>query len=227
MVLQPKPGPGRPKKSNPDPLDIANLHMDWDANHVIRDRLREGQQMLVGGQGEDIPTVVSNVDVLQPLIARMSLAPERPLPSIEHLRDEIERLYMKNKRGNTQEDMPNVVELSWRVRKLLVFTKMKVRRKEVSSVTLRHYRFECILLTTNSRSKIKITRYNILNFPFIGYGVAEQERAYLHWSDHNRPQINYITKVPEFQQICLELDSSLQVRGTMGGGMWWQPREFE
>lgn len=138
MVLQSKPA-GRPKKTNPDPLDISQLHMDWDGNHVIRDRLREGQQMLVGTGAEDIPTVVSNVDILQPVITRMSLAPERPLPSVERLRDEIERLYMKNKRGNTPEEMPNIVDLTWRVRKLLVFIKMKVRRKEVSSVTLLHY----------------------------------------------------------------------------------------
>jgi hypothetical protein len=55
---------------------------------------------------------------------------------VESLRDEIEAVYMRNKRGKTQEDVPNIARDGWRIRKLLGFVKMKVRREEVSEVPL-------------------------------------------------------------------------------------------
>ncbi|CAK9019974.1 Uncharacterized protein SCF082_LOCUS14736 [Durusdinium trenchii] len=64
----------------------------------------------------------------------MSLTETKPLPVIDTLRDEVERIYVKNKRQNAPETAPDVVALSWRIRKLLGFLKMKCRRREVSGV---------------------------------------------------------------------------------------------
>lgn len=129
---------GRPKLSTHELLDIKGLHLEWDSSEKIRDRLRDGGELLEGSTGEDIPTCVKNEEVLQPLVTKMSLTTTRPLPAVESLRDEVESVYLKNKRGTVPEDMPNVVTLSWRIRKLLGFIKMKVRRREVSSVTFLH-----------------------------------------------------------------------------------------
>ena len=124
---------GRPKASVSETLDIRNLATEWDANDDIRERLREGGSLLAGGTGEDIPTTVSNHDVLQPIIVRMSLTESRPLPAVDTLRDEVEAIYLKCKRGQNPEDVPDVIAISWKIRKLLGFLKMKVRRHEVST----------------------------------------------------------------------------------------------
>ena len=69
----------------------------------------------------------------------MSLRECRPLPPIDELRAEMEKLYTKNKRGTSPEDQEEIVKASWRVKKMLGFVKMKCRREEVSTVTCQHY----------------------------------------------------------------------------------------
>ena len=86
------------------------------------------------GKTEDIPACVAASYVLQPLITRICMAEHKPLPSVDKLRDEVEKVYLVNKRGQTPEDQPDVIAVSWRIRKLLGFLKMKCRRAEVSSV---------------------------------------------------------------------------------------------
>ena len=140
MTKQNKPA-GRPKASVSENLDIKKLSTEWDDNDVIRERLRSGGNLLEGGLGEDIATTVANHDVLQPLIVRMSLTETRPLPVVDSLRDEVEALYLKSKRGQNPEDAPDVIGISWRIRKLLGFLKMKVRRHEVSNVPSPQYIF--------------------------------------------------------------------------------------
>ena len=140
MTKQKKPA-GRPKASVSENLDIKKLSTEWDDNDVIRERLRSGGNLLEGGLGEDIATTVANHDVLQPLIVRMSLTETRPLPVVDSLRDEVEALYPKSKRGQNPEDAPDVIGISWRIRKLLGFLKMKVRRHEVSNVSSPQYIF--------------------------------------------------------------------------------------
>ena len=128
--------PGRPKLSTNEVLDLTNLHLDWDNNPEIRERLLDAQDLLVDDGCDDIPTAKNNTPVLHPLLTRMSLTEHRTLPGVESLRDEIEAVYMRNKRGKTQEDVPNIARDGWRIRKLLGFVKMKVRREEVSEVPL-------------------------------------------------------------------------------------------
>ena len=129
-----KPG-GRPKQTITESIDLKNLHVEWDSIEEIRDRIRDGGDLLISTKGESIPAILSNSSVLQPLITRMSLTQTKPLPIVEPLRDEVEAIYIKNKRGGNSESVPDVVSESWKIRKLLTFLKMKVRRQEVSSAS--------------------------------------------------------------------------------------------
>ena len=131
-----KSGGGRPKKTSTETLDVKNIHLELDGSEDIRDRLRNGGDLLVIPQKEvvdNIPSVVANASVLQPFITRMSLLDSRPLPAVDGLRDEVEAIFLKNKRGETPEDRPDVINIGWQIRKMLTFLKMKVRRGEVSS----------------------------------------------------------------------------------------------
>ncbi len=134
MSARNKKPAGRPKNVVQEVLDITRLHIEWDSSEEVRDRIRDGQELLIDGKGEDIKAVLSNINALQPIITRMSLTQSRPLPIVEQLRSEVEALYLKNKRGENPDDQPDVVAISWRIRKLLTYLKMKVRRQEVSSV---------------------------------------------------------------------------------------------
>lgn len=125
---------GRPKNTVSEQLDITRLHLEWDACEEIRKSVLEGGGLIAEGKGEDIKAVLDNQMCLQPFITRMSLTQSRPMPSVDHLRLEVEALYLKNKRGQTPEDQPDVIAIAWRIRKLLTYLKMKVRRHEVSSV---------------------------------------------------------------------------------------------
>lgn len=139
MVLAQKKRPsGRPKRSVTETLDVADLHRDWDSSQELRARLRDGQGLLKEYKSEDITSTVDNVLALQPLITRMSLTQSRPLPGVDALRDQVEQFYLKNKRGQSQEEIPDVIGISWQIRKFLGFVKMKARRKEVSSVPFPH-----------------------------------------------------------------------------------------
>ena len=129
---------GRPKLGPQAILPIDGLHLEGDGNHDIRECLRGGQELMPEGKTEDISACVAASNVLQPLITRMSMAEHKPLPVVEKLRDEVEKVYLVNKRGQTHEDQPDVISASWRIRKLLGFLKMKCRRREVSSVPFLH-----------------------------------------------------------------------------------------
>ena len=48
--------PGRPKLSTNEVLDLTNLHLDWDNNPEIRERLLDAQDLLVDDGCDDIPT---------------------------------------------------------------------------------------------------------------------------------------------------------------------------
>lgn len=139
MVLSKKKRPsGRPKSSVAETLNVADLHREWDCNEELRARLRDGQGLLTDYKSEDIQSTLENLHALQPLITRMSMTQTRPLPGVDGLRDEVEKFFLANKRGQSQEEFPDVVNISWKIRKFLGFVKMKVRRKEVSSAPFLH-----------------------------------------------------------------------------------------
>ena len=132
---------GRPKNATTEVLDIAKIHQDWDGCVELRDRVMDGGNLLVEPHEDNIPSSVANFLALQPFITRMSLSSTRPLPAIETLREEVECFYLKCKRGGTSADFQDVVQIAWKVRKMLGFIKMKVRRREVSSAPLFNFTF--------------------------------------------------------------------------------------
>eukprot|EP00435_Cladocopium_sp_Y103_P012571 s702_g3.t1 len=123
---------GRPKSETQETLDLRSLSLEWDANEEIRTRLREGGGLLVDCKGEDIQSILSNLAVLQPFITRMSLTTSRPLPLVETLRDEVEAIHLRNKRGSNPEDVPDVIAIGWKIRKMLTYVKMKEVVDEVN-----------------------------------------------------------------------------------------------
>lgn len=117
--------------------NIEDVALEWDANPELRERLRDGGQALPTPAGQDITTCVKNSVLLVPLLTRMSSVKKRPVPSIDQLKDELEALLQKNKRGVDfgGEDIP---KCAWALRKLCGFVKMKVRRREVSTAARLH-----------------------------------------------------------------------------------------
>ena len=117
-------------------MDLSTLASEWDSEQSLRNRLREGSSVLHpdSGKGEDIGTSIKNQELLIPLLTRMSVAPKRALPGIDPLREGISALLTLNKRPPKPEDWDDIMATAWRLRFLLGFIKMKVRRKEVSKV---------------------------------------------------------------------------------------------
>ena len=57
------------KKTNPDGLmNVKGLAKEWDENEVVRERVRNGSDLLhpESGEGEDIKTVVLNQELVGP-----------------------------------------------------------------------------------------------------------------------------------------------------------------
>lgn len=131
---------GRGKKQPGEVMmDVLNVHTEWDANEEIRGKLRDGGTLLAkDSETDDIPTCVKNKELLTPMVERMAQQVGRPHPPIDPLREEVAKMYCKNKRS----PMPEFKDLqneAWRLRHLVCFVKTKVRRKEVSSETLWQY----------------------------------------------------------------------------------------
>ena len=114
--------------------NIENVFKEWDDSEELRDRLREGGPVLPTPAGQDITTCIKNSILLTPLLARMSSDGKRTVPSIDQLKEEIEALLRKNKRGVDTEGV-DVPKCGWALRKLCGFIKMKARRREVSTAT--------------------------------------------------------------------------------------------
>lgn len=118
------------------PLNIADVHVEWDADLSIRGRLRDGGTFLndTKEKVEDIPTCIKNAEILLPLLNRMSGLEKRPVPAVEDLREEICKALTLSKRSS-QEDAGMVVDTASHIKKLCGFVKMKCRRNEPSSAT--------------------------------------------------------------------------------------------
>ena len=117
-------------------LDVAGLSAQWDECEDIRSRLREGESFIhPEGKACDVQGCCRNSSVLIPILTRMAALDGRPVPPVEPLRQQIDELMTKNKRGNAPEECDEIVKASWHVKKLCGFVKMKCRRSEVSCVT--------------------------------------------------------------------------------------------
>lgn len=136
------PANSKRRESDPPPptLEVDGLWQEWDQQEDIRNRLRDGETFLhPEAKGDDVSGCCLNSTVLAPILIRMSTVEGKPLPAVDPTRLEIDKLLTKNKRGNIPEEVTDVVKSSWRLKKMCGFIKMKVRRKEVSTVTQRTF----------------------------------------------------------------------------------------
>jgi len=126
----------RTKAKSQSALDLETLSSEWDSDPDIRERLRDGGSFLhpKSSSGEDIPTCVLNKELLTPLLVRMSMTEKKQLPCIHDLHASVESLLTLHKRPPKPEDFDDNMALTWRVRFMLGFVKMKARRQEVSKV---------------------------------------------------------------------------------------------
>lgn len=123
------------KGSDRPVLDVAGLCEEWDSAEDIRGRLRNGQTFEnPEGPNDDVNGCCKHASILSPILTRMATVEGRPLPNLDPLRQEIDKLFIQNKRTGPEEG-DQVVKASWRVKKLCGFVKMKVRRGEVSAVS--------------------------------------------------------------------------------------------
>lgn len=118
-------------------VSIDGIAREWDQSVDIKERLLSGGNPLhpdTPVKQEDNSVCVLNKDLLIPCLSRMCLLTKRPIPTIDDLRQEVTTLLTLSKR--TGNDVVAAVETTAQtLKKLLVFVKAKVRRKEVSTVT--------------------------------------------------------------------------------------------
>ena len=128
--------PAEEEAAGPEILDVEGLCAQWDECEDIRTRLRDGESFIhPEGQGEDVKSCCRNSSLLIPILTRMAAVEGKPVPPVEPLRNEIDKIMTKNKRGNAPEEYDDIVRTSWKLKKLCGFVKMKCRREEVSCVT--------------------------------------------------------------------------------------------
>eukprot|EP00438_Fugacium_kawagutii_P011943 Skav218689 [mRNA] locus=scaffold4775:79741:83578:+ [translate_table: standard] len=105
-----------------DALDVTNLADEWDGCEDIRGRLRNGETFLHPNfSTENVKGCIYNSSILVPLLTRMSIKDDKPLPAIQELRDEIGTLFEKNKRGSSPEDGEAIIQSGWSVKKCCGF----------------------------------------------------------------------------------------------------------
>ena len=120
-------------------LDIQGVHLEWDGDEKLRERMREGKSILEEGTDKivDIQVCVKHQEYLIPLLARMAHLPGKILPSVEDLRNEMVKFLEVNKRM-VDSDVKMIVDSAAHVKKLCGFVKTKARREEPSRATQLH-----------------------------------------------------------------------------------------
>lgn len=191
----------RSSASVAEQLDIGGVADEWDDTEDIRTRLREGGGFFHPEGGDDVQGCCRNSSLLIPLLTRMATLDCKSLPGVDDLRDQIEKLFVKNKRGTSPEDLDLIIAASWRVKKLCGFVKMKSRREEVSTATrLSH-------LITFFISKVLSVVQNYMQ-PTLHFFMFEFRLVSIH-IPFRFAKFNGC-KVETFQNLCLILDPMLQ-----------------
>ena len=120
MVNKKKGGKNCKCNSDLPEMDISGISEEWDGCEDIRTRLREGLTFIrPEATRDDVQGCARNSSLLAPLLTRMASLENKPFPPVDDLRDEIEKLLHKNKRGNGLEEADLIVKSSWRVKKTL------------------------------------------------------------------------------------------------------------
>ena len=125
-------------ETNPkETVSIDGIAREWDQSVDMKERLLSGGNPLhpeTPVKQEDNNICVLNKDLLVPCLSRMCILTKRPIQTVDDLRQEVTTLLTLSKR--TGNDVVAAVETTAQtLKKLLVFVKAKVRRKEVSTVT--------------------------------------------------------------------------------------------
>lgn len=113
-------------------LDIEGVWKEWDNNEEMRAVFRAGESILAPPACADISTCVKYPYLLIPLLSQMALRPDRQLPPVEQLKEELDSLFQANKQG-LEIDFMDVSKKAWALKKLCGFVKTKARRREVST----------------------------------------------------------------------------------------------
>ena len=80
-------------------LDVGGIWREWDNDEEGREVFRAGENILEPPACADISTSVKHGYLLRPILTRMALKENRPLPPVEQLREELEELFQHNKQG--------------------------------------------------------------------------------------------------------------------------------
>ena len=176
------------KKPPRNVLNIDDIHLEWDADAELRQRLLDGGSVMAPGPCcEDISTCLKNRSLLAPILFRMASNESRKVPPIDPLLEEIQRLLSRAKRAEVDSEL--ISKSAGAIKKLCGFVKMKCRRREVSTVTgmqICRIQFRCFTNVSNVESFI----------------CEPLPLAPIH----SHPT----AKVRAFQDLCLILDPLLQ-----------------
>lgn len=118
-------------------LDVGGVWKEWDTDEEMREAFRTEASILEGPCSTDISTSVKYRYFLIPCLQRMAIHPDRQLPPVDQLKEELDALLKHNKQGMETEFM-DISNKAWAIKKLCGFVKAKTRRKEVSTATRLH-----------------------------------------------------------------------------------------
>ena len=151
----------------PTKCDISGVGVEWDSDLSLRERVRDGGPVLhpqTPEKQEDNKVCMKNADILMPLLVRMAALPNRPLPTMDDLRDEVAAFLTLNKRDGPE--CVGMVELTVHtLKKLLGFIKAKTRRHEVSTAprpgqihlglpfSIQYVKFHCFIVTSKKAKR--------------------------------------------------------------------------
>lgn len=121
-------------------LVLDKIAEQWDGFPEVRARVRDEGKVLHHDtvQGDCIKNCVLNLDLLTPLVSLMSMSAKRTVPGIDSLKQAVHDLLVLSKR---EPEQGLVVDSAWRLRKMCVFIKMKVRKRQPSFDLCLHYVF--------------------------------------------------------------------------------------
>ena len=118
----------------PTILDVEGVWKEWDTDEELREIMRSGGTILAPPACQDISTCIKHRFLLGPLLAKMAIHEDRPLPPIDPLKEELDNLFKAYKQG-VESSFLDISKKAWALKKLLGFVKTKARRREVSTAT--------------------------------------------------------------------------------------------
>lgn len=142
--------PTKNRKCQHPILDVTDVAKQWDQDPDVRERLRVTKMVINGPACQDISTCVHHRGLLLPILEKMALLENRPVPPIDPLKEEVFSLLKLHKLGTDKElaSDDNLSKSAWAIRKLCGFVKSKVRRSEVSTAT--RLQVVCRTIVSNS-----------------------------------------------------------------------------